>query len=113
MDTNRTPKKVIRNRKVAVLVSPGFGAGWSSWNTGPLEEFLLFDERLVLAKEAGHDEADIEALMGAWFGDDQPYIGGWDQVVIEWVPVGTQFRIDEYDGSETLRTLGNTPYFTA
>jgi hypothetical protein len=25
-------KKLIRDGKVAVLYSPGFGAGWSTWN---------------------------------------------------------------------------------
>lgn len=38
-------EKVIRNGKVAILISPGFGAGWYSWNTDHKE--LLFHSKLV------------------------------------------------------------------
>lgn len=38
-------QKVIRDSKVAVLYSPGFGAGWYSWNTKHPQ--LLFHPKLV------------------------------------------------------------------
>ena len=38
-------EKVIRDGKVAVLVSHGFGAGWYSWNTE--HQQLLFHPKLV------------------------------------------------------------------
>ena len=31
-------EKVVRDGKVAVLVSPGYGAGWSTWNICLAEE---------------------------------------------------------------------------
>ena len=37
--------KVIRDGKVAVLYSPGFGAGWSTWNSHNPD--LLFDSIIV------------------------------------------------------------------
>jgi hypothetical protein len=37
--------KVIRDGQVAVLYSPGFGAGWYSWNREMPE--LLFEPNLV------------------------------------------------------------------
>lgn len=40
-------KKLIRDGKVAVLVSPGFGAGWSTWNGD--DEDAIFNKRLALA----------------------------------------------------------------
>lgn len=32
---------------------------------------------------------------------------GADQLQIEWLPEGTAFQIDEYDGSESIITLSN------
>jgi hypothetical protein len=37
-------KKVIKDGKVAVLYSPGFGAGWYSWHK---TEELLYHPKLV------------------------------------------------------------------
>ena len=37
-------------------------------------------------------------------GIEHVYCGGASNLEIEWIPEGTQFRIDEYDGSETLIT---------
>lgn len=42
------------------------------------------------------------------FGEDKenwPYDGGMDDLEIEWLPVGTRFKINEYDGKESLETL--------
>lgn len=119
-------KKVIRDGKVAVLVSPGHGAGWSSWAGGeaPASE-LLFDPELVALVEKKarlHDEgrdapAWREAIREAeeyaakkW---PQVYTGGVAKLRIEWVPVGTSFRIDEYDGSESLVSSGSEEWITA
>ena len=38
--------KVIRDGKVAVLVSYGYGAGWSTWNSARSDS-LLFDPDIV------------------------------------------------------------------
>jgi hypothetical protein len=91
-------EKVVRNGLVAVLVSPGFGAGWSSWNYNIPE--LLFDPVVVSMVEDGTDGDTIAAYCEAKYPDG--YFGGADDLVIEWVLVGTQFRVHEYDGSETL-----------
>ena len=37
--------KLNENGNVAVLYSPGFGAGWYTWNTGSPE--LIFDPTIV------------------------------------------------------------------
>jgi hypothetical protein len=41
------------------------------------------------------------------------YTGGIDGLEIEWVPVGTKFVIDEYDGAELLRTIDDFYWVTA
>jgi len=52
-------KKVIRDGKVAVLISHGFGAGWYSWNTEYQQ--LLFHPKLVeMVEQNRNDEIDDE-----------------------------------------------------
>ena len=101
--------KVIRDGKVAVLVSKGYGAGWSTWRSVP-EEFL-FDEdivHMVMRKEA---PSDIKARVKEKWPDD--YFGGVSGLVVEWVEKGTLFRINEYDGYEEIEYLGNQDWITA
>lgn len=95
--------KVIRDGKVAVLVSPGFGAGWSTWSYSGREDyrdFMLHDPTLVAMVERGDSVEAIESYVTAKHPDT--YCGGADGLTIEWVPVGTAFRIHEYDGSESV-----------
>ena len=91
-------EKVIIEGEVAVLVSPGFGAGWSSWNYQYPE--MLFDPKIVAMVET---EQSDEAIL-AYCQEKYPegYFGGVDDLEIVWLPVGTCFRIQEYDGSESL-----------
>jgi hypothetical protein len=94
------PEKIIRNGKVAVIVSPGYGSGWA---TGSLEhrDMLLFDRAFVLALEAG--VKDIEPVLNARLGPkNNVYPGGWCNCEIEWLDQGTRFSIQEYDGAECL-----------
>ena len=96
---NEMTGKVIRDGKVAVLVAPGYGAGWYSWNTSHPE--CLYDPDVVAWVENGKEGPvpDLEAKYG-W---DYFSNGGADDLVIEWVPKGALFRIDEYDGAEFLQ----------
>lgn len=97
-----TPEKVIRDGKVAVLISPGYGAGWSTWVPEEHQAMMLFDRRFVEAREAGL--FDVEDLAKQIFGDDYVCVLGWETVEIVWLPVGTSFAVEEYDGYESLRT---------
>ena len=36
------------------------------------------------------------------FRSEYIYIGGADDLRIEWMPIGTEFKIDEYDGAESI-----------
>ena len=107
-------KKVIRDGKVAVLVSPGYGAGWSTWAYSGDEDcndFMLFDPTLVDMIENCASTEEIEAYVTAKYPDG--YYGGADGLTIEWLPVGTQFRVHEYDGSETLEFKEAINWITA
>jgi hypothetical protein len=92
--------------EVAVLVSCGFGAGWSTWNR-EVEETLLFHEDLadyVLehAKD-GLTEESIKIILETILGEDEDvYVGGVDGLHIRWIEQGLAFVVSEYDGSEGL-----------
>lgn len=102
-------EKVIRDGKVAVLYSPGYGAGWYSWHD---REELLFDPNIVKLVE-DNEKDQIPSYV------EQKYPGvyvctlGADDLHIEWVPEGTAFEIDEYDGSESVRYIGDINYIVA
>ena len=94
--------KVIRDGQVAVLYSPGYGAGWSTWNQEYGNE-LVFDPGiidLVLARKAGELPEELEAYIILKHPD--AYLGGVRNLEVKWIPVGTKFRIDEYDGNESV-----------
>lgn len=42
----KIPRYINEHDKVAVIVSTGYGAGWSTWQTKNAE-FLMFDKKLV------------------------------------------------------------------
>jgi hypothetical protein len=90
-------EKVIRDEKVAVIYSPGFGAGWSTWNREYPE--LVFDPMVVKCIEEG-DKDKLITYMTLRYPD--VYTGGMDDLSIQWIPEGTAFRIHEYDGSESI-----------
>lgn len=102
-------EKYVKDGMVAVIYSPGYGAGWSTWNYEH-EELLSMDKRIVeRVLEVGH-------LTKEWLRENIPeladayiYDGGvntpdnfGDRPMIEWVPEGKPFRIHEYDGYEEV-----------
>ena len=91
-------ERCVRDGYVAVLVSPGFGAGWYSWHG---IEALLFDPAVVELVESGAESSVIQQYCEELYGDE-PYFGGAGDLIVEWVPVGARFRVHEYDGSESL-----------
>ena len=100
--------KVIRDGKVAVLYSPGYGAGWFSWNTERPE--ILFDPAMVELVEAEKWE-ELQAYVILKYPDI--YKGGIEDLQIEWMPVGTQFQVNEYDGNESIERRDSVDWITA
>lgn len=98
---------------VAVLYSPGFGAGWYTWNTlkGDNEGQslqLIFDPVIVelVEKRNGDNYDEITDAIEKRGEEILPegYFGGASDLEIKWLPVGTKFLINEYDGSESIQT---------
>lgn len=110
------PEKVIRDGMVAVLYSPGFGGGWSTWqHEDELKEFAMFDRRLVEAAERGASHDEVEKMLEELFFGSEMYIStsGWSDIEIWWLPVGTRFEITEYDGAEGIRIFDQSEYYVA
>ena len=99
-------EKVIRDNLVAVLYSPGFGTGWSTWHDTP---DTMFDSRIVEKVEQSKQAEITEEFMES-IGYTGCYCGGAKDLKIEWVPEGGQFDIQEYDGSESITVIGRTTY---
>jgi hypothetical protein len=98
-------EKVIRDGKVAVIISTGWGAGWSTWN-GYKE--MIFHPKLVEWVESEQPTVvDISTILKEILGEEngnQVYLGGIKHLEVVWLPEGTKFKIEEYDGKEHIIT---------
>lgn len=126
-EQNQEIQKVIRDGHVAILYSPGYGAGWSTWNAG--KDWMLYDPYLVdLVEKLNTPEfldqgpagpralfEDIVMEIESYCDnkDGEGYYGGAGDLKIKWMPVGTKFYIDEYDGSESVVTEDSLIWMTA
>jgi hypothetical protein len=90
-------QKKTENGLVAVLYSPDFGAGWYTWHN--VAE-LLFDPKVVDMVMEKTSAETIELYCKTVYGDH--YYAGSCDLEVAWVPTGTEFVIDEYDGAETI-----------
>ena len=89
-------EKVIKDGKVGVLVSPGFGAGFLTWGA-PIE--AIFNPTLIeLVENKKFDEA-VDFVENTW---EDVYTGGVQDLVVVWIDEGREFIIEEYDGAESL-----------
>lgn len=91
--------KYVVDGKVAVLYSPGWGAGWWTWNSD--NEECLFDVDIVKMLIDGKTWSEVEKVAKQKWPNG--YWGGADGLVIEWVDVGQRFTLEEYDGNESFR----------
>jgi len=90
-------EKLIKDGKVAVLYSPGWGAGWYTWNYEFPE--IMFDPAIVkLVEEKKFDE--LKTFVELKYPDI--YKGGMEDLEVEWLPEGTLFKVNEYDGAESI-----------
>jgi len=100
-------EKVIRDGKVAVLISPGYGSGWYTWNTE--SEVLLFSPKVVEMVEQGRAKEITEEWVEENLGITDVYCGGASDLKIEWLTVGSAFSVDDHDGYESILTVNDLP----
>jgi hypothetical protein len=90
-------EKVIRDGQVAVIYSPGFGAGWYTWNRENPE--IIFDPNIVHYVEL--EEWDkLQVYIELKYPD--VYSSAASNLTIKWIDQGAEFKIDEYDGNESI-----------
>lgn len=110
-------ERLVVDGKVAVLVSAGYGAGWSTWSCTTGRESMLFDPDIARALleidpdpcEKGYSK--VLEIAGKKYPEE--YLGGVDGLYVVWVDQGKRFRIDEYDGAETLAYLDEGDLYVA
>lgn len=99
-------KMFKKDGKTAVLVSPGFGAGFSTWNSPE----MAVDFDLVEAFLSG-DKTRFAYILNEKYED--AYDGGVKNLEVQWVDEGKKFRVEEYDGNESLEVFNEQVWFTA
>lgn len=110
-DNQPTPsiEKYIVNDKVAVLITPNYGAGWSTGN----QEYpqILFDPKVVDMVLTDHDKFEMLDYLKATY--PRGYFGDLRSLKVCWVDVDRQFVIHEYDGFESIRYFEDFNWITA
>ena len=99
-------KMFKKDGKTAVLVSPGFGAGFSTWN----KPEMAVDFDLVEAFLSG-DKTRFAYILNEKY--EKHYYGGVEDLEVQWVDEGKKFRVEEYDGNESLEVFDEEVWFTA
>ena len=93
-----------------VLISRGYGAGWSTWHSGEVAKYMRTYAPIIEALEKGEEiENECHPLVEQMvkeikelFGNDYVCVLGIDG--LEVVDVEPPFMIDEYDGAEGIVT---------
>jgi hypothetical protein len=98
--------KVVKDGKVAVLISNGWGAGFHTWGA-PLE--AIFDPTLVDLIERQQYKDAIKYVETAYPDD----VTAVEDLVVQWIPEGAKFIIMEYDGNESIAILDDVKWITA
>ena len=105
-------QKVERDGKTAVIYSGGYGSGWYSENRDfPQIMFHPFLVRLI--EQDRRDEINKEMIQKILHTNKYICVLGAERLEIEWVKKGIKFRIDEYDGLESVVYEDKDTWFTA
>ena len=103
-------KKIIKDGRVAVLYSPGFGAGWYTWNQDKVGPEIIFDPNIVEYVE-NEDWDKCRTYVELKYPDI--YTGGLSDLRVSWLKENTLFRIHEYDGSESIEVKEDLDWLIA
>ena len=95
---DETIERLERDGEIAVIYSPGFGSGWSTWSGYPAT--FMFDKVMAECVERGDRDGVVARAKEI---DPDCHIGSnVNALTLRWVPKGARVRIDEYDGSESV-----------
>jgi hypothetical protein len=127
-------KLITSDGRVAVLVSEGYGSDWSvSIKDAKLKKKMIVDSRLVryvsseefkkeyshnrnLSKIQSHEFIKLLRTLIPEFGHDVNIFGNkiheFAQLTIKFIPLGCAFRIEEYDGNESVKVFNPNDYIS-
>ena len=105
-----------------ILITNDFGAGWSTWNTPneDLRKFLLTYQPIIDFIEAGntfthndcHNPNEVHPLLQQLTKDITDrwedlyfYLGGAENLTVRDIEQGSAFRVNDYDGKESIELL--------
>lgn len=106
-----TPYYSPAGDKITVLVSIGYGAGFSTWGVPE----LAYDHRVVewwlehnsdeycsaVERFDSPENKEFKIKLREWgYGD--VYLGGYADIELVWIERDRQWRIEEYDGNEHI-----------
>lgn len=93
-----------------LLYSPGFGAGWSTWNGGEVAKFMVTYQPIINAIENGEDVCESHPAVAQMvdeiekkFGKDYVCVLGANNLTVLTVDDDVDVSFDEYDGNESPR----------
>lgn len=105
-----------------ILISPGYGAGWTTWNSDKVKKYMLEYQPIIEFLEAGnrftHEDChsyntpekihpllkQLQKECEEKFGETYVCILGASD--LEVVTVSGLVRVNEYDGSESYESQG-------
>jgi hypothetical protein len=102
-------ERVIKDGKVAVVISVNYGCGWSTYCSKQCAEILAFHPKIV--DMVLNNQIITEEWMKDNFGIS--IFGSYDDLIVRWIPVGTKFRITEYDGAEGIEIYNPDAWYEA
>ena len=95
-----------------VLISRGYGAGWSTWNGGKVAEYMRAYAPIIEAIEAGVAISETHPLVLQMqkeikekFGENYVCVLGADGLAVDCAE--PPFQIHEYDGAESIVIPGD------
>lgn len=91
-----------------ILYSPRYGAGWSSWNSGEVAEYMLNYKPIIDDIEAGRDTSVSIKQMCKEIKEkfDEDYVCVLGAKDLKVAKVTGRVRINEYDGNESYEEEG-------
>ena len=118
IDGQNYHRVVLPDGSMAVAISPGYGSGWSSSCDTTVRWQMATDSRFI--RFAGDAEyraryINIKDFIAQNFTEPailDSYTGGFDNIQIVFVPRGKMFRINEYDGHESIHFFDPNEYIT-
>jgi hypothetical protein len=103
-------EKVIRDGMVAVVYCPSFGC---YWYTRKREPALMYHPKLVAKIESCLRHHITDEWVEKELGVKNQRVFEPNSLEIRWLKRGTVFRVNEYDGCETIVTQEEDELFTA